>query len=110
MLQILAWLWKVILRLLGIRQGTSKAQVDDVIDRVKAEFGSLSLEALQKAQTSFLELAETRFKTLSETGTAQLDQKKSLIDQQLVEMKAEIGKVSNLVSELEKDREKNSGS
>ena len=105
MVQIIAGIWKFFLRLLGIRQGTSKAQVDDVIDLLKAEFGSLSLEALQKAQSSFLELAETRFKTLSETGTAQLDQKKSLIDQQLQNMKRELEKVSNLVQTLEKDRE-----
>ena len=109
MLQILGWLWKFLLRLLGIRRGTSDVRVNDVMDRLKAEFGTLSFEALQRAQNAFLDLAETRFKTLSEAGTAELNQKKSLIDQQLVEMKTELGKVSNLVNELEKDREKKFG-
>ncbi|MBM3942117.1 MAG: DNA recombination protein RmuC [SAR202 cluster bacterium] len=59
---------------------------------------------LRRAQTSLLELAETSFKTLREGSAAELDQKKSLIDQQLTEMKSELGKVSTLVSELEKDR------
>ena len=63
------------------------------------------MEALQKAQTAFLDLAETRFKALAETGSSDLTQKKSLIDQRLDEMKVELGKVSTLVNQLEKDRE-----
>ena len=109
MLQVLIWFWKFLLRLIGIRQEVSKGQADDVVDRLKVEFSSLSFEALQRAQTSLLELAETRFKTLSEAGVSELNQKKSLIDQQLADMKAELGKVSSLVNELEKDREKKFG-
>ena len=109
MLQVLASLWKFLLRLIGIRHEAGKGQVDDVIDRLKVEFSSLSFEALQRAQTSFLELAETRFKTLSEAGVTELDQKKSIIDQHLADMRTELGKVSSLVNELEKDREKKFG-
>ena len=109
MLQVLSSLWKFLLRLMGIRHEAGKAQGDDIVDRLKVEFSSLSFEALQKAQTSLLELAETRFKTLSEAGAADLNQKKSLIDQQLADMRTELGKVSSLVNELEKDREKKFG-
>ena len=77
MLQVLASLWKFLLRLIGIRHEAGKGQVDDVIDRLKVEFSSLSFEALQRAQTSFLELAETRFKTLSEAGVTELDQRRA---------------------------------
>ena len=52
-----------------------------------------------------MDLAETRFKALNDAGTAELDQKKSLIDQQLQNMKRELEKVSNLMQTLEKDRE-----
>ncbi len=109
MLRVLSSLWKFLLRLMGIRHEAGKAQGDDIVDRLKVEFSSLSFEALQKAQTSLLELAETRFKTLSEAGAADLNQKKSLIDQQLADMRTELGKVSSLVNELEKDREKKFG-
>jgi DNA recombination protein RmuC len=72
-------------------------------DDLTARFSQVSLDVLGKAQASLLELADTRFRTLSQGSAAELEQK-TLIDQQLGEMKAELGKVSTLVNELEKDR------
>ena len=70
-----------------------------------AEFASLSMEALDRAQKTFLDLAETRFRTLLEGGNTDLLKKKDEIDLQVNQMKTELGKVSTLVIELEKQRE-----
>jgi DNA recombination protein RmuC len=70
-----------------------------------AEFASLSMEALDRAQKTFLDLAETRFRTLIEGGNTDLLKKKDEIDLQVNQMKTELGKVSTLVIELEKQRE-----
>jgi DNA recombination protein RmuC len=75
-----------------------------ISDDLTARFSQVSLDVLGKAQATFLELADTRFRSLSQGSAAELEQKKGLIDQQLSAMKTELGKVSTLVSELEKDR------
>ncbi|MBI4328873.1 MAG: DNA recombination protein RmuC, partial [Chloroflexi bacterium] len=106
MLKILAWLWNLLLRLLGIGRPKEQPAVADITEVLKAQFGSLSLEALEKAQKTFLDLAETRFKALTEAGSNDLLQKKTLIDQQLDQMKIELGRVSKLIGEFELDREK----
>lgn len=91
-----------------LRIGRTKKQPAgaDITEELKAQFGSLSLEALGKAQKTFLDLAETRFKALTEAGSSDLLQKKTLIDQQLEQMKTELGKVSKSIGEFELDREK----
>ena len=105
MLHILRWLWRLLLGLLGVRREPAPPRQDHAVELMRAEFGNLALEALQKSQETFLNLAETRFKNLQQAGVSELDQKKVLIDQRLGEMKTELGKVSNLVQTLEKDRE-----
>ena len=105
MLRVLAWLWRLLLGLLGVRREPAPPRQDHAVELMRAEFGNLALEALQKSQETFLNLAETRFKNLQQAGVSELDQKKVLIDQRLGEMKTELGKVSNLVQTLEKDRE-----
>ena len=74
-----------------------QAQMEAVIENVKASFGSLSLDALAKST----ELARTR---LEEVSVKDLDAKKGLIDQQLQRMTSELEKVSRLMTDLEKDR------
>lgn len=75
-----------------------------IVQGVAAQLGQMNLDSLNKAGSSLLELADTRFRTLSQGSAAELEQKKSLIDQQLSVMKTELGKVTTLVGELEKDR------
>jgi len=67
-----------------LRSANRGIDTDNVVQTLTTQFGQLSFEALSK-------------------------QKKGLIDQQLVAMKRELGKVSNLVSDLEKDRQKKFG-
>ncbi len=81
-----------------------KANIDAVIENVKASFGSLSLDALSKSTDEFLKLAKARLESEREVGTKELDAKKGLIDQQLQRMTSELENVSKLMNELEKDR------
>jgi len=81
-----------------------KANIDAVIENVKASFGNLSLDALSKSTEEFLKLAKAKLETEREVSTKELDAKKSLIDLQLQRMTSELENVSRLMNELEKDR------
>ena len=81
-----------------------KDQVEEIVDHVKAVFGSLSLDALSKSTEEFLKLAQSRLQSERETGCQDLDRKKGLIDRQLEEMTKKLEAVSTLVRDLEKDR------
>jgi len=81
-----------------------KADMDRIIDNIKASFGNLSLEALSKSTEEFLKLAKTRLESEREIGFKELDAKKGLIDQQLHQMNSKLSDVSKLMKELEKDR------
>jgi len=81
-----------------------KAQMDTVIENVKASFGSMSLDALAKSTEEFLKLAKARLESEREVGARELDAKKGLIDQQLQRMNGELENVSKLMQGLEKDR------
>ena len=81
-----------------------KADMDRIIDNIKASFGNLSLEALSKSTEEFLKLAKARLESEREIGFKELDAKKGLIDQQLHQMNSKLSDVSKLMKELEKDR------
>jgi len=81
-----------------------KANMDAVIENVKASFGGLSLDALSKSTDEFLKLAKARLESEREVSAKELDAKKGLIDQQLQRMTSELENVSKLMKELEKDR------
>jgi len=81
-----------------------RANVDEVVRNIKAEFGSLSLEALSKSTEELLKLAKTKLETEREATTKELDNKKGLIDQQLLAMTTQLERLSLTINELEKDR------
>jgi DNA recombination protein RmuC len=81
-----------------------ESNVNAVIETVKTSFGSLSLDALSKAQEAFLNLAKEKLDSDRRAGSQELDTKKSLIDEQLNRMTFELQKVSSLVKDLENDR------
>ena len=85
-------------------EGQRKAQLDTVIENVKASFGSMSLDALAKSTEEFLKLAKARLESEREVNIKELDAKKGLIDQQLQRMTGELENVSKLMQDLEKDR------
>ena len=74
-----------------------------ILQNLKAQFGSLSLDVLSKQTDQFLTLATSKIQSERELSGKELDNKKSLIDQQLGNMKDELGKVSDLITKLEKD-------
>jgi DNA recombination protein RmuC len=78
--------------------------MDVVLGNLKASFGSLSLDALQKSTEEFLKLAKSRLDVERESSARELEGKKGLIDQQLSRMGQELEKVSLLVKDLERDR------
>jgi DNA recombination protein RmuC len=90
--------------LLNQNEARHHADVEALLAVVKANFGSLSLEALAKSTDEFLKLAKSRFDAERVLASGELDQKKGLIDQQLQQMNGELEKVSSLIRELETDR------
>lgn len=86
-----------------------KANIDSIIENIKASFGNLSLDALSKSTEEFLKLAKVRLESEREIGLKELDSKKGLIDQQLQQMTSKLEDVSKLMKELEKDRVKKFG-
>jgi DNA recombination protein RmuC len=81
-----------------------KANIDAVVENVKASFGCLSLDALAKATEEFLKLAQSKLESEREVGVKELEARKGLIDQQLQRMAKEMESVSQLMTSLEKDR------
>lgn len=87
-----------------------KAQdLENIIQRMKDSFGSLSLDALRRNTEEFLKLANETLDKKAQAGRLDLDSKKQLIDQTLGEMKESLCAVGKLMNELEKDREKKFG-
>lgn len=81
-----------------------RANIDIIIENLKANFGNLSLNALSRSTDEFLKLAKAKLESEREVGIKELDKKKSLIDLQLSRMTTELDNVSRLMKELEKDR------
>jgi len=80
-----------------------------LINRIKESFGSLSLVALSKNSEEFLKLAGETLSKQMQIGEKELEGKKKLIDQTLEAMKVDLQKVQDLVTQLEKDRERKFG-
>lgn len=81
-----------------------KADLEAVVEHLKATFGSLSLEALSRSTEEFLKLARSGFLAERETNIRELEARKGLIDQQLVKMTRELDNIGRLMKDLEKDR------
>ena len=87
-------------------EAQKKANIDSIIENIKASFGSLSLDALSKSTEEFLKLAKERLESEREISVKELEAKKGLIDQQLQQMTSKLEDASRLMKELEKDRVK----
>jgi DNA recombination protein RmuC len=92
---------------LSARLKKETAQLVDEVYRSSEEqlrnsFGQMSLNALSQS----IELAQ---KNIAGLGVKELDSKKGLIDQQLQNMTGELKKVTDLVKELERDRQQKFG-
>ncbi len=81
-----------------------KAVIDEIINNLKANFSSVSLEALSRSTDEFLKLAKSKLDQEREATARELDSKKALIDQQLLTMNSGLENVARLLTDLEKDR------
>jgi DNA recombination protein RmuC len=103
----------VLLIALGLAIGFGRAHSRDaqntVIETVKSNFDSLSLQALSKSTDHLLKLAEERLKAQTSQHVSELDNKKRLIDQQLEHMTAQLEQVKQLVSNFENQRNEQYG-
>lgn len=90
--------------LMGEKERDRKADMETMVEHLKATFGNLSLEALSRSTEEFLKLAKAGFLAERETNVREMEAKKGLIDQQLVKMTAELDRIGLLMKELEKDR------
>ncbi len=79
-------------------------ETERLMAQMKESFSALSLEVLSKSTDDFFKIAEQKLGQQKESNTKEMDNKKSLIDQTLQAMKSELGKVTNLVQSVEKDR------
>ena len=78
-----------------------KAGFDTALEQLKSSFGSLSSEALQSSQESFLTLANDKFADQTDRHSTELEGKKELIDSQLHNMSETLKTVP---TELEKNQ------
>ena len=85
-------------------EAQKKANIDAILENIKASFGTLSFDALSKSTEEFLKLAKSRLESEREITLKELDGKKGLIDQQLQQMTSKLENVSTVIKELEKDR------
>ena len=69
-------------------------------DELKDAFSSLSREALDKNQQSFLTLARSQFENLTKSSDQQLDEKKKLIDSTIKDMKSHLENLAKQTTEL----------
>jgi len=86
-----------------------QAELDKILGGVKASFGDMSLEALSRSTDEFMKLAKSTLVLEREAGAKDLGEKKTLIDQQLIEMTSKLENVTTLMNRLERDREQKFG-
>lgn len=91
--------------LLAENENRKKAEDDALFSNLKDSFGKISFESLSKANEEFFKIAKQRFDSEREINVKDLEGKKTLIDGHIQTMNEELGKVSNLMRALEKDRE-----
>lgn len=95
--------------LITAAENQKKTDEEALVSNLKDAFGNISLESLSKANKEFFEMAKQRFDSERELGAKELEGKKILIDGQIKTMNEELGKVSELMNALEKDRERKFG-
>lgn len=84
-------------------------ELERLLGSVKDAFGALSMETLSKTTNEFLKLADQKFGEQTRANQIKLENKKSLIDQTLTQMKSELQKVHEHVQKIEQDRKQSFG-
>jgi DNA recombination protein RmuC len=91
------------------RDAERRAELERVVDRLKAEIGTSALDALGKARETLVAHGAEQLGARLAAGSQDLQTKKALIDQSLErvgkQMADELARLNATVRELEKDRE-----
>jgi DNA recombination protein RmuC len=80
-----------------------------MLERVRASFGELALDALGRSSERLLDLADARLGAERGRQASQLDEKKAAIDQELDRVGQELDRVRQLVMGLERERARGFG-
>jgi DNA recombination protein RmuC len=86
------------------------ADLDTLLERVKAALGEVSRAALSANTDDFLKLAKSRFEQQMGQAEQALNTKKELIDARLVEMGSKLQQLNQLMQQIEKQRAESHGS
>ena len=81
-----------------------QAQTQQLMQQMKESFGSISHKALSQNTEDFLQLAEMLLSKKLSAGEQSLHGKKELIDQTLVSMQQELGRLQSTLKVFEQDR------
>lgn len=87
------------------RSGRKEEETKALLEALKAQVGSVSIEVLSKSSDELIKLAKERLEAERTLTVKELESKKSLIDQQLQQLNNSLTEVSKLIKELEKDRQ-----
>ena len=91
-----------------LRRNDARRIVNETMSQSQSQmsnvFGSIALDALNKASNNFTQIAKETLSTQTKEGLTQLEGKKTLIDQSLENINKELDNVKNLMNDLEKDR------
>jgi len=92
-----------------IFRSTAKKREQELQKIAESRFNALAIKALKTSSEQFLQLADQRFKRTSTEHQSELDGKKRLIDQQLVNITQQLEKVTTVVSGFENERNQKYG-
>jgi len=101
--------WDLAQELFRQTEAQRQQQMESLLAQMKAQFGALSLEALSRSTGELLKLSQTSLAGEREKNRSELNEKKSLIDQQLERMAEKVQDLERLVQQLEKDRSQKFG-
>ncbi len=91
-------------RLFSDAEARRQANENAMMETLRHQFGSLSMQALQFSTEQLVRMAEERLRAQSYYQSADLDAKKQVIDGQLEQMNARLSEVQMMVAEFERTR------
>lgn len=91
-------------RLFSDAEARRQANEHAMMESLRHQFGSLSMQALQFSTEQLVRMAEERMRVQAYYQSADMDAKKQMIDGQLEQMNARLYEVQTMVAEFERSR------
>lgn len=103
---LIAWLLGLgVAYFLFLRSGRKEEEIKALVEILKSQVGIVSMEVVSKSTDELLKLAKEKLEAERALTAKELENKKSLIDQQLQHLNNNLTEVSKLIKELERDRQ-----